>query len=165
VKTEHLYCREEKLRWWGQGEWLDEPDIVEFEHLGFTCKVLRVCLEDGRDLKHRFGGFLNGYVAIPSDHPFYQKAYEKIPINCHGGLTFGECTDRHLIGFDCAHSFDYIPSTEHLKKTIPSLIKIEKELEGLKKNSMFKDSPIFQKTYRNMEFVIAECKKIAEQLK
>lgn len=28
------------------------------------------------------------YVSIPKDHPYYQKHYDDIDINCHGGLTF-----------------------------------------------------------------------------
>ena len=36
------------------------------------------------------GGFANGYVAIPPNHPDYAINYADISVDVHGGLTFGE---------------------------------------------------------------------------
>jgi len=33
------------------------------------------------------------YVRIPKEHPFYKVPYYRIPIDCHGGLTFSDFTD------------------------------------------------------------------------
>ena len=53
-----------------------------------------------------------GYVRVPYWHPVYEKNYNDIEIQCHGGLTF---SDHKLlgtsylgwwIGFDCAHYDD-----------------------------------------------------------
>ena len=53
-----------------------------------------------------------GYVQVPYWHPAYEKHYDSIKIQCHGGLTF---SDHKLlgtpypgwwIGFDCAHYDD-----------------------------------------------------------
>ena len=118
----------------------------------------------GGYLNHMFGGYLNGYVSIPSDHPFYQKKYEDMDIECHFGLTFGKCSDRHWIGFDCAHCNDYTPSIEHMKKTADWMKECREREEELKKHFNLQNSPIFNKTYRNIQFCIDQCKSIAEQL-
>ena len=54
-------------------------------------------------------GWGNGYVGLPSWHPYYKIDYNEIPIDCHGGLTYGhldEDDDLWVIGFDTAHSDD-----------------------------------------------------------
>lgn len=161
----HQYTPEEKEKWWGDGEWVKEPDVVTFGHLGIKCMVQRIAMEEpyAKDF-HVFGGYLNGYVSIPSDHPYYQKKYEDIDIECHGGLTFGECSDAHWIGFDCSHSGDYVPSTEHLKKTAPWMQECRDREEELKTRFDLHNSPIFNRTYRNIHFCMEECKNMAEQL-
>lgn len=66
---------------------------------------------------HRWGaterGWGNGYVRIAEGHPFYDKGYENIPVNVHGGLTFSEhimdnekWSDGYWVGFDTAHYGD-----------------------------------------------------------
>lgn len=35
-------------------------------------------------------GWGNGYVLLPHNHPLYGVNYNDIPVNIHGGLTFGE---------------------------------------------------------------------------
>jgi hypothetical protein len=159
------FLPDDKAKWWGEGEWVNEPDLVKFEHQGIGCMVLRMAMEEP-DTKefHMFGGYLNGYVTIPPDHPYYQKTYEEIPIVCHGGLTFGECSSTHLIGFDCSHCNDFVPSTEHMKKTAVYMQEYRDSMEKLKKNFNLENSPIFRNTYKNIEFCINECKSMAEQL-
>jgi hypothetical protein len=54
-------------------------------------------------------GWGNGYVGLPSWHPYYNMDYDSIPIDCHGGLTFGqldEDEDLWVIGFDTSHFGD-----------------------------------------------------------
>lgn len=34
------------------------------------------------------GGYANGYVAVPPEHPYHGKDYDTPPVNIHGGLTF-----------------------------------------------------------------------------
>ena len=55
----------------------------------------------------------NGYVALPSTHPFYGLNYDEIDehVNVHGGLTYSESYVHEnetywLIGFDTMHVFD-----------------------------------------------------------
>ena len=82
-----------------------------------------------------FGGWGNGYVLLPPNHPFYNKNYDNINVDIHGGLTFGQkvnseyflkwienkevlgdvtienfkkFNDYWIIGFDTNHSGDNI---------------------------------------------------------
>lgn len=32
INEQHLLSREEKLKHFGEGEWVDEPDLIEFEY-------------------------------------------------------------------------------------------------------------------------------------
>ena len=164
-KEEHHFSSDDKIKWWGEGEWVNEPDLVTFEHMGIECMVVRIAFEEphAKDFS-MFGGFLNGYVAVPNYHPYYQKKYEDMEIECHGSLTFGECSDRHWIGFDCAHSGDYIPSMEHMKKTAVWMQDYRDSIEDLKKKLNMQDNPIFKISYKNIEYCINECKSMAEQL-
>lgn len=161
----HLYTSDEKFQWWGYDEWVEEPDEVEFEHEGIKCRICRVAVKEPYVKKlHIFGGYLCGYVCIPSDHSYYHKIYENMEIRVHGGLTFGEVSDGHWIGFDCGHFGDYVPSLEYLKKTAPWMQKFTDDMQELKDRFNLHDSPIFNKSYKNIEFCIGECKSMAEQL-
>ena len=161
-QIEHKYSPKEKLQWWAEGEWVNEPDLVAFEHMGIECIVLRVAMQEpfAKDF-HVFGGYLNGYVSIPEGHPYSGKDLDEMNIDCHEGLTFSK---DGWIGFDCAHSQDYVPSTEHLKKTASWMQEYRDREKELKDKFDMHDSPIFHNSYKNIEFVIGECKSIAEQL-
>ncbi len=54
------------------------------------------------------------YVALPNSHKYYNKEYNDIDVDCHGGLTFGRFTtfepdkdEKFWIGWDYAHYGDY----------------------------------------------------------
>lgn len=58
-----------------------------------------------------------GYVEIPHDSKYFNVDYDNIPVECHGGLTYGrgflvgEATiddNRYFIGWDYAHYGDYV---------------------------------------------------------
>ena len=54
-------------------------------------------------------GWGNGYVGIPSWHPYYKMDYNEIPIDCHCGLTWSSLDEDEnlwVIGFDTSHSDD-----------------------------------------------------------
>ena len=58
-------------------------------------------------------GWGNGYVALPSTHPFYGLDYDEINghVGVHGGLTYSKSYVHEnemywLIGFDTMHIFD-----------------------------------------------------------
>ena len=73
-------------------------------------------------------GWGYGYVGIPSWHPYYKNDYNEIPIDCHGGLTYGnldEDEDLWVIGFDTCHSGDdkIKCSKEFVEKECISIVK------------------------------------------
>src|SRR5687768_15255790 len=67
-------------------------------------------------------GGINGYVHIPEGHPWHGVDYFEVPVEVHGGLTFGprpEDEDRMdtlgWVGFDTNHYCDRWPSTGGLE--------------------------------------------------
>lgn len=153
IKT-NFYTTEEKKEWFGDGEWINEPDLVEFKYKEYDCTILRTCMVESNGSK--FGGYLCGYVKIPENNKFYNKNYSSMNIDVHGGLTFAEFKgDGYWIGIDCAHSFDLVPSSEKFKQSNEDMIELRKQ---------FPDSRIWENTYKNISFVEAELKSIVDQI-
>jgi len=56
---------------------------------------------------------LCAYLGVPEAHPLAGFGYDDIPLDCHGGLTFGKAGDSLLAkgwfwyGWDYGHSGDY----------------------------------------------------------
>lgn len=160
TKQEHHYTSEEKLKFCGYGEWVEEADITEIEYLGYEVRVVRIFMEEPfAKVKAYFGGHLCGYVKIPQSHPYFGK--KDIYLDCHGGLTFNEAHEEHWAGFDCGHSGDYIPSTEHMRNTMPELIELKKKFpipKGMEHH------PLFKPVYRNVDYCIQQCISMIDQL-
>lgn len=160
-KRKELYSREFKLKFMGYGEWLDEPDEVTFEYKGIKCLVFRVVKREIYcPTEAYFGGHLCGYILLPPEHPMCGKeCWDEF--ECHQGVTFHDGTDEvWILGFDCGHLGDLIPTMEHMHRTIPELIEINKAFstpEGFEKH------PWFHPTYKNVDFCIKECKSLAKQ--
>lgn len=121
---------------WESGPWDDEPDELEWTDpkTDLPCWIRRGPV-----------GSLCGYVRVPEGHPWHGGDYDNYIFDCdvHGGLTFGGCFDSKpgvfWFGFDCAHGGDLCPG---LESWIPHT--------GDK--------------YRNIEYVKAECTRLAEQI-
>lgn len=164
IKQEYEYIHkltsEQKLNWWGEGEWIEEADEVRFEYLGFKCRIHRNYAYENEKLETMSGGNLCGYICIPKDNENYDKPYQTTNIDVHGGLTYGniEENDEYWIGFDCGHSNDITPSMEKLYATNIDLIEIRKKYPTLPFSHMW------EKTYKNIAYCIGECKSMAEQL-
>ncbi len=144
----HLIDKEKKLKFLGEGEWVEECDQMDFTYKNYECRILRIfacdpyCKEEAY-----FGGHLCGYVKVD------ENVFNADEIDCHGGITYNT---NGWIGFDCAHSCDYMPSMQQFKKqNSDKIFPIPKE---------FKDHAIFNPVYRNMEFCVEQCKEIVEQL-
>jgi len=96
-----------------------------------------------------------GYVQIPKEHEFYNKDYDDIGIDCHGGLTYSsmENNNEYWIGFDCNHYQDdplindYNYVEKECKKIIDSLF------EEVKEEAKFKigDRAIILNNLKNIE--------------
>lgn len=65
------------------------------------------------------------YVRIPKNNKYYEKGYDDIEVECHGGLTFARqdfhfnpivVKDSWWIGWDYAHYDDYSDYTTYGKK-------------------------------------------------
>lgn len=99
---------------WPAGSWHDEPDRVEWRHLGLPCLIVR----------NPGVGNLCGYVGLPPRHPWRDDSAAEHVAECHGGVTYmaachgaichvpelGEPDDVVWIGFDCAHWGDLSPA-------------------------------------------------------
>lgn len=154
MKTEHLIPKEVKESW-GQGEWVDEPDIVEFEYGDMKCEIQR------NDL-----GALCGYVHIPDYHKIYNfNCYgdDNFPeFDIHGGITFFEKNDNMCaIGFDCAHTWDIVPYNQKILEE--SRQRMKERMPWLYENE--ENSPFYKLScYKNINFVIQECRRLVDQL-
>lgn len=158
MKEQHFYTPEAKLNWWGEGEWVNEPDSIAFEYEGYKCLVSRTVKDPSSE--YAFGGHLCGYVHLPENHPLSGFDYDDIPISCHGGLTFSE---GGLIGFDCAHSGDYSPSSERFKRETMQNDYMKDRMKRLAIPDHLKW--FMESTYKNLAFCIDECKSVVDQLK
>jgi hypothetical protein len=159
-QEETLNETETKLERFGDGEWIDEPDRIDFEHRGINCLILR----------NGFGA-LCGYCQIPEGHKYHGKDPDNIPYEVHGGLTFAGAFERiasmdYWIGFDCNHSQDLTPSVEVMKKTVEKcILRRRQHLEIEMVNILLKANEIKRpSTYKNIDYVAAECRKLAEQI-
>lgn len=146
---------------WGEGEWLLEPDKVQWmdESTKLPCLAVR----------HPSGHWC-GYVGVAEGHPYFGKYwgdcfsndgedYERDYLHVHGGLTYSDfCVEDekehgicHLVehgqndrvwwlGFDCAHSGDLTPKYGSHR--------------GFSEREQ----------YRTLQYVKSECSKLAKQL-
>lgn len=143
---------------WGDGAWRNEPDKVQWvdEASGLDC------------LLHRgpHGGWC-GYVGVAEGHPAFEKGYDDVEADVHGGLTYADFCQVapdgkenpaegicHVplegrphrvwwLGFDCAHSGDLSPAYDnHYRLSIGSR----------------------HSTYRDRSYVENEVRSLARQL-
>lgn len=137
------------------GEWTNEPDRVEFKHLGLDCLLSR----------NPFGFNWCGYVGVPKNHPFFGRDYSRLRFEVHGGLSYSRECNGHLchggdspsvsasvtlqpiwwFGFDCGHAYDLRPGDAAIQRAI-----------GLR--------PWVPPFYRNKRYVTTETEKLASQL-
>ena len=138
---------------WQDGPWKNEPDFLLWTdpETGYLCEINRMVAYYESAAQR---GYLCGYVYMPKNHP-----YNKLDLkNCwflddgilevHGGVTFQGSKQEdgpEMIGFDCGHCFDI----SYLTKA---------DIEVIYKHD---DNA----TYKDIPFVMAECEKLAKQLK
>lgn len=167
IQFQDLLTLEIKEQQWGPGEWVNEPDMFTFYHSGYNCCGIRVALWEGHSNDFLFGGYWCGYLKLPQGHPWHSKDSVDIPIDCHYGLTLCEKDpegEDWVIGFDCAHSGDACPSEEKTRERFrkdPNFSWLTNDEEELKKK--FPNSSLFNKEYRNIDYVIKQCRCMAEQ--
>lgn len=156
----YMHSSPDKLKWFGPGEWVGEPDEVTFENDGFVCRALRIVDSDDKGII--YGGHWCGYVRLPEGHAWINKEGLNIDCDIHGGITFtGERFEDirgFWVGFDCAHASDILPSVDNLFS--------ENYQPDLLVDQISAFIPNFtNKTYKNIDFVINELKSLAEKAK
>lgn len=121
------------------GPWRDEPDLMEFEHVGSVCLLVR----DEQD------GAWRGYVGLPDDHPWRIRGHDdprwRHPRwnSVHGGITYIGSAPTEAsaarsvdlwVGFDCAHHNglgDLVPDSAELGGTYRDVAFAEREVKRL----------------------------------
>ena len=128
---------------WPAGPWDNEPDQSTWTDpaTGLTCVALR-----------RPRGHWCGYVGLPKTHPLHGKD-DPPELDVHGGISFtdhlkDQDPDLWWIGFDCCHAWDFSPSD----------LLYAARWGG----SLFAVCETAQ--YRTLEYVKAECARLAKQL-
>lgn len=80
-----------------------------------------------------------GYVEVPAGHPMYNKHYDSLDIEAHGGLTYSDLSNTYpvataalvnWIGFDCAHAGDDEPGGQSLEYCIAECEIIAQQLKA-----------------------------------
>lgn len=107
------------------------PELYKFIYNGYEC-----------ELKRNLMLAWCGYVTVPSDHKDYNKDYDDINIDVHGGITY---SSFGTFGFDCIHGGDLSPEINHPLVYRPSC------------NTFG--------TYKDYAFVVNEIKKMADEFK
>lgn len=114
----------------------DQPWLTEPQEVRWTDPVTALRC---RVWRHPVTLALCGYVQVPTDNPLHGVHYSNLDtIVVHGGLTFsGLIEGDYYLGFDCSHAWDLLPG-----------------LPGLSEDGV----------YRTVEFVKAECTRLAAQV-
>lgn len=147
---------------WGRGPWDSEPDKVQWPdaETGLPCLAVR-----------NDSGAWCGYVGVAEGHAYFGLSYDddEISVDVHGGLTFadfcspyrkehgichvvgeGENDRVWWLGFDCAHANDRIPLFGTMGE-LAQLLDLATSRGPLR-------------SYRTLEYVQAECARLARQL-
>ncbi len=162
----HKYTSDYKTKKFGNGEWSEEPDEVNFLYRNVECCIERTFFGTDLPFPHEIGGHLCGYAKVANDHPYFERCYDGIEMDVHGGITYCKReADGLWIGFDCAHAGDLIPYFEFLRKTFAPLI-LEKytELEGFRERFNSSANATVTVHYRNLDFCIGQCHSMVDQL-
>ena len=109
-------------------------------------------------------GYRCGYVLVPHYHDVYEKRYEDINVQCHGGLTYsshilmGTQYPSWWIGFDCAYAGDIVD-----RDSLIHYYGEEQNSYNHMMNYVANDNTQFG-TVKTLDFCITECKNIIDQL-
>ena len=136
------YTTYDRSKWSIKNVAVGEPDKAVWtdEKTGYVCMIHR-----------NSGGALCGYVAVEPGHPWFEKDYDDVPADAHGGLTFASHCQKNAteengichvpepgkpdnvwwLGFDCAHRGDLCPAYEWRDGTYRDFNYVKNEVENL----------------------------------
>lgn len=170
MKEIHVATSEQKLATWQYGEWIEEPDEIEWEYKGIKCGIVRNCRPEGDKCSGL--GHLCGYIYLRIDHP-WAKQEEEIECHIHGGITFYSVEDdSFIIGFDCAHGTDLLPYSEEktyqlmldiISKDSIQYFKLRDAIENMRKANKMLIQFFPERTYKNIKFVKEQCESLVDQ--
>ena len=118
---------------------------------------------DGIDFKIKsLGSHPTAYIKVPNESSYFGSDYNEIPINIHGGLTYGQLKNNNefWIGWDYAHFGDYCymefnfghyKNDEKKYTTNEILIDVENAIKQLNEITEIENSELFKneiKKYR-----------------
>lgn len=140
------------------------PSKIEsvFMYKGFKCIIT-----------FTLTGYRCGYVELTKGDKYYERNLNKIPIACHGGLTWSanyipaviDKSDRWYIGFDCGHSFDGVDLETYRKLYDEELSLLGNNERALIVSSVVTMSYVKSEyPVRTKEYVENELKCIVDQL-
>lgn len=151
--------KEIKIYRFGKGEWIDEPDEMEFDYRSIECEILRNQV-----------GALCGYVTVPEEHPWHRKPYDDIDCEVHGGLTFAASAiykegekEKFKIGFDCSHFNDLCPVIEKIMDEARNRPENQR-LRKTRDHMALLAPNILRPTYKNIAYVKAEIEGLVDQM-
>ena len=113
-----------------------------------------------------------GYIAVPQEHPLYNKNYDDLyDISVHGGLTYSEYDKQtnypmllaekvKWFGFDAAHAGD-----GYDWKAGEALIKTNKDRYRVKSVRKIVDKGEENDTIRTLEYMKEQCNELSKQLR
>lgn len=151
----HKFSSEQKLAWWGYGEWVEEPEIAHFVYKGLPCSVSRVVYierESGKDLV--FGGHFSGTVYIPENHHWVTDGLVEIESPFRHDFSFA--LEGNKASFDCGQTMDIVPSVAKMGFLSGYYIDLPDLMVGENDNYLIDNQP----TYKNINFCIEECKNL-----
>lgn len=155
---------------WGDGPWQDEPDKIQWtdEETGYPCLIVR-----------NHWGSLCGYVGLSRSHPLYEKDYDEVDVDVHGGLTYSNhCQDGpeeevvcHVpddgdddvwwLGFDCGHTWDVQPGMQAFHRQLEAE-EIAQGRSGYPWTSLIEHP---HETYKDVAYAREEVRRLASQLR
>jgi hypothetical protein len=132
-----------------------EPYKYRFSYKGFDCFIIR----------HPDDGNYMGYVAITKLSPLvFYNGIEYVDIECHGGITYFGYTLKwwnikkqknniRWLGFDCGNGNDFKPFLMNMIEKLINKTSVARDMVEMGLN-----------TYKDLEYVIKECKSIVNQI-
>lgn len=127
-------------------EWEFEPNQLKFTYEGFRCEIIR----------HDYG-FYNAYVFIPENNILY--GLDELVLNQmirpKTELSYSEQLESFWkIGVSFSSIKDYVPNSPEFDS--PEFMIAMERMLGFK--------PVGPESYRNLEYVVAELKKIVDSI-
>lgn len=111
------------------------------------------------------GSHPTAYIKVPKESNYFNSDYNDIPINIHGGLTYGntENNNEFWVGWDYAHIGDYcydfftIFNSEERKYTVDDiLVDVESAIKQLNKITEIENSELFKNEIKKYKLNLLE---------